>query len=174
MSDDDSSPRPISFDIDVTHAAPAWRKALPDIDARARQAVRAALLSVPKRLPRAPRLAVSVVLADNAFVRALNAAHRGQDKPTNVLSFPVPAHFRRGGEEAPLGDIVLAFETVAAEAHADGRGLADHTARLIVHGALHLVGHTHESGARARAMRAAERKALDKLHFLAPEAALCA
>ena len=65
--------------------------------------------------------------------------------------------------EAPLGDIAVAFETVAREAGADGKSPEDHFTHLIVHGALHLLGFDHETEADAVAMEAAERRILATL-----------
>ena len=65
---------------------------------------------------RRPHSELSVVFTDDAHIRTLNAGWRGKDKPTNVLSFPAfPAS---DGKALPpmLGDVVLAAETVAAEA----------------------------------------------------------
>lgn len=98
---------------------------------------------------------VSIVLTDDAAVTALNRDWRGKDRPTNVLSFQsVPAD--RLATAAVLGDIVLAHETVAAEAVAEGVTLRDHAAHLIVHGFLHLLGFDHEEEAAAERMEALE------------------
>lgn len=103
---------------------------------------------------------VSLLFTDDAAVRALNARWRQIDKPTNVLSFP-------GVGEAEtamvLGDIALAFETTRREADAEGKTLADHTAHLIAHGFLHLVGFDHETDEEAEDMEAMERDILKSL-----------
>ena len=59
-----------------------------------------------------------------------------------------------------LGDVVLASETVAAEALDEGKPLADHMTHLIVHGVLHLIGYDHETDAEAEEMEEAERRIL--------------
>ena len=81
-------------------------------------------------------------------MRALNRDWRGKDKPTNVLSFPAPPPPGAPGPRH-LGDIVLAYETLAREAAAEGKALADHAAHLVVHGVLHLLGYDHEAEAEA-------------------------
>jgi probable rRNA maturation factor len=107
---------------------------------------------------------LSLVLTDDAAVRRLNARYRGKDKPTNVLSFPQAA--------GPLlGDIVLAAETVRAEAALAEKPLEDHVAHLIIHGFLHLLGHDHEAEEDAETMEALERAALEKLGIPDPYAA---
>jgi probable rRNA maturation factor len=103
---------------------------------------------------------VSVVLCGDAFIRELNREWRGHDVPTNVLSFPA------GGDPASaplLGDIVIAFETASREALEAGKPLRDHTAHLLVHGFLHLIGHDHVEAAEAEAMEALERAILGSL-----------
>jgi probable rRNA maturation factor len=108
------------------------------------------------------------MLADDARIRELNRRWRGQDKPTNVLSFPAP--------EGPpddarfLGDIVLAFETVEQEARAEGKPLEHHLAHLAVHGALHLLGYDHERDSDADAMEQRERLILARLGIPDPYA----
>ncbi|MGH1397703.1 MAG: rRNA maturation RNase YbeY [Alphaproteobacteria bacterium] len=102
---------------------------------------------------------LSIVLADDAFVRDLNKRYRDKDKPTNVLSFP---------QDTPppnnmLGDIVLAFETVEREAAEQDKGFAAHFTHLLVHGVLHLLGYDHISDDEAQEMEALEIEILDGL-----------
>src|SRR5205814_999087 len=82
-----------------------------------------------------------VVLADDAEQQRLNRLFRGKDAPTNVLAFPAWEPGMRSPLGAPLslGDIVLAFETVAREAAEQGKPFPDHLRHLIVHGVLHLL-----------------------------------
>jgi probable rRNA maturation factor len=103
---------------------------------------------------------LAIVLTDDAAVRQLNHAWRGKDAATNVLSFPTaPA----GGEPRLLGDVVLAYETIAREARAERKPFAEHVAHLAVHGFLHLLGYDHERNADAETMEAAERDILHRL-----------
>ncbi|QCI80544.1 rRNA maturation RNase YbeY [Hankyongella ginsenosidimutans] len=118
-------------------------------------------------------LEVSVQLTNDAEVQELNRDYRGKDKPTNVLSFPmIEMRELADGLLAPeqlLGDVVLALETVAAEAAAQGKTLRDHGLHLIAHGFLHLLGYDHETGAAdAEAMEALERRALAELNVADP------
>ena len=104
---------------------------------------------------------VGVTLTDEAAIRALNREHRGFDRPTNVLSFPLecPApDAPRNGSPAGglLGDIVVSGETVDREAQAAVKQPADHLIHLIVHGMLHLLGYDHESDAEATEMERLE------------------
>ena len=100
---------------------------------------------------------VAVLLTDDATIRDLNLSWRGIDRPTNVLSFPSDKR------AAMLGDIAIAFETVAREAARDERPFAHHLAHLAVHGYLHLLGYDHEENAAADEMEDLERAILARL-----------
>lgn len=97
-----------------------------------------------------------VAFADDAAVRELNARYRGRDRATNVLSFPAAELPGSSGEAMPLGDIILARETVAREADEQGIDFLDHTTHLIVHGVLHLAGYDHEDQDDATEMESLE------------------
>ena len=109
----------------------------------------------------------TVLLTDDAAIRALNRAFRGEDKATNVLSFP-SAMPTGAGQPRHLGDIALAYETLAREAAAEHKTLADHATHLIVHGVLHLLGYDHDTEADAEAMEALEIAALARLGIADP------
>jgi probable rRNA maturation factor len=113
---------------------------------------------------------VDILLTNDAEIQKLNRQFRSKDKPTNVLSFPASLMPVPPGEMAHLGDIVLAYETVAREARADNKSLAHHVTHLIVHGTLHLLGHDHETEAEAEKMEATERDILARLGIQDPYA----
>jgi probable rRNA maturation factor len=99
----------------------------------------------------------------------LNARFRGQDKPTNVLSFPaaqLPPAAARAPQ--PLGELVLCPRVLAAEAHSQDKTLRAHWAHLVVHGALHLAGYDHVRAADARRMERREIAVLRRLGFANP------
>jgi probable rRNA maturation factor len=112
---------------------------------------------------------VSLCLADDSALRALNSRWRGIDKPTNVLSFP-PATAGGLGDATTLGDIALAYETLAREAENLGVPRADHFRHLLAHGFLHLIGYDHETDAEAELMEALETKILARLGAADPYA----
>lgn len=111
---------------------------------------------------------VSLLLCDDAAIRRLNADWRGQDKPTNVLSFPA-AGPPPGGPPV-LGDIAVAWETTRREADQEGKTLEAHLAHLLVHGVLHLLGHDHATDPQAEAMEGLERRILERLGIADPYA----
>ena len=113
---------------------------------------------------------VSVKLTSDAEVRALNAAWRDKDKPTNVLSFPMVEEEAIGSPAEPmLGDIVLAHGVCAHEAAEKQVPVESHAAHLVVHGTLHLLGYDHEtSEADAEQMEDTERRALASIGIADP------
>jgi probable rRNA maturation factor len=139
--------------IDIAEPCALWRARLTDIEGLCRGAARAALAGTGGP-PGAAEL--SIVLGDDALVHVLNRQWRGEDKPTNVLSFPQRTAALPADAPRLLGDIVLAFETVAAEATAQGKPLAHHLCHLVVHGVLHLLGFDHEAAGEAERMEALE------------------
>lgn len=112
---------------------------------------------------------VNVLLTTDEEIRILNKEWRGLDKPTNVLSFPTDPDAPQPTEEAPvLGDLALAYETIAAEAHAQNKSMVHHTAHLIVHGCLHLLGYDHDEDSDAAVMEAREIALLKTLEIADP------
>ena len=99
---------------------------------------------------------VAVRVVDAEEIQTLNELYRQQDKPTNVLSFPVDAAGMPGDEVATLGDVVVCAPVVRAEAEEQGKPLASHWAHLLVHGTLHLLGYDHEAETEAALMEGLE------------------
>jgi probable rRNA maturation factor len=108
---------------------------------------------------------LAIVLTDDSAIRQLNRLWRGIDAATNVLSFPSK---QTTDEPSHLGDIVLAYETIAREATAEGKPFAHHLAHLVVHGFLHLIGYDHKTDSDAEAMEQTERKILRYLNIPDP------
>lgn len=111
---------------------------------------------------------VTVVLSSDDAVAALNKSFRGKDKPTNVLSFPFAGPYFGDEGEQPLGDIIIAYETVIREAGEENKTPLAHLAHLSIHGLLHLAGHGHEDDGEAERMEALERTILADLGISDP------
>ena len=120
------------------------------------------------------RAELSVLLTDDATIRELNRQWRQQDKPTDVLAFPIDeragraAHERSsdalrdtrrgGGEDLILGDVVISLETAAHQARSRRRELSEEVRFLLAHGLLHLIGFDHADAEEKREMVAATRR----------------
>lgn len=116
---------------------------------------------------------LSVRLAGNDEVQALNGQWRGKNKPTNVLSFPLLGEEELleanvAGPELLLGDIILAHGVCLNEAVQKGVSVEQHAAHLIVHGTLHLLGYDHLDEDEAVDMEAREIRALHRLGIANP------
>ena len=152
--------------IDIAVQSALWRQT-----PSARQTVRRAIAAAAAGNETDLQGDVSVMLTDDEAIRTLNRQWRGQDRPTNVLSFPAPLPVcYAGGARVSLGDIAIAYETVAREAEAEGKPFEHHLAHLAVHGFLHLVGFDHESDHDAEAMEQRERDILARLDVPDPYA----
>ena len=110
---------------------------------------------------------LSVVVTNDAEIQALNREYRNKDCPTDVLSFSQvegPAGFPLPpGAAQPLGDVVISFDRVRAQAKEYGHSERRELGYLAVHGLLHLLGFDHATEAERKRMRAAEDAALAEL-----------
>lgn len=100
--------------------------------------------------------ALTILLASDRKLRALNVTFRGKDGATNVLSFSA----RR---DAYLGDVAIAYGVTARQARQQKKSFADHATHLVVHGVLHLLGYDHETARAARIMEPLETDILGEL-----------
>lgn len=157
-----SDPAPIAstrpartLDVDIVHEAGEW-DAFAGTEDLIHAAARALAASPDVDLGKAA--AATIALADDALVKDLNKRFRGQDKSTNVLSFPAPQ-----SDDNSLGDIVFALETIEREAVDLGIPAAHHLQHLTVHGLLHLLGFDHMTDDDAEEMEALETRILASL-----------
>ena len=140
---------------------------------------------------------LTLTFVDEVEIAELNAEHMGKEGPTDVLSFPLDAHDaavldaaaeapggagvpkpgssseRRGsatGGPVPvlLGDVVVCPAVAAAQAPEHAGTLDDELALLVVHGALHVLGHDHAEPGETARMRARERALLEAHHWHGP------
>ena len=96
---------------------------------------------------------VSLSLVTDREMRRINRDWRRQDKPTDVLSFPLL-------EPGALGDVVISLETARRQARTGGWALRTELRRLLAHGLAHCRGHDHGDAREARRMAAEERRML--------------
>jgi probable rRNA maturation factor len=161
--------------LDVCIEYEPWA-ALEDLEAIIGRSIKAACDYLSERdhfhVPVTSELAL--LFTSDEAMRTINKEWRDQDKPTNVLSFP--ALEPQGIEDArsktshpvPLGDIVLAFETVEREASDELKTLDAHVSHLLIHGFLHLLGFDHMDEIDAEQMEAREVAILNLLGYPNP------
>ena len=159
-----AQPKPMSDQtvpqIDISVAADAWNS-IEGLEGSVERAVHAAVQTA--NLDLKSDCEVSILLTDDRQMRALNHQWRGQDKATNVLSFPATDLAAGQGIGPLLGDIVLAYETVAKESQIQQKTVINHVSHLVIHGFLHLFGYDHENDREAALMEQLETETLARL-----------
>lgn len=150
------------FTVDIQIADPEWTQVGFDVSELAEIAVRETLFCT--QFSKDCGCEVSILLAHNDLVQTLNREYRGKDKPTNVLSFESD----EPGPHMPLGDIILARETLIKESEEQLKPLKEHFIHLIVHGTLHLLGFDHEDEEEAENMETMEIWILQRLGIKNP------
>lgn len=123
---------------------------------------------------------VGLLITGDDTVRELNAEYRGLDETTDVLSFSAehPGHWEGDGAgpanvedvfilppdmPRPLGEIIVSWPQAKRQAGEHGVSPMQELGHLVIHGALHLVGHDHVEPAETALMQSLERKALASL-----------
>lgn len=108
---------------------------------------------------------VVIRIVDKDESRELNHHYRGQDKPTNVLSFPMelPEELAAAVDENMLGDLIICAPVVVHEALEQHKVLQHHWAHMVIHGMLHLQGYDHIEADEAEEMESLEIKLLQQL-----------
>ncbi len=152
--------------VDILIESEAWRM-LPE----AADIVQRAIAATSKVGVHRRNAELSVLLCDDKTIARLNGRWRGQEKPTNVLSFPALVQGAARDEKIPLGDIAIAYETVAREAEESGKTVSNHLSHLVVHGFLHLLGYDHHMDDEAERMECLERDILARIGVADPYAA---
>ena len=113
---------------------------------------------------------LNLIFVPEAEMHDLNHTHMGEDRPTDVLSFPLDGADQAVAGESFIGDIVVCPSYAARQAadHAGERGhrgdVDDELALLIVHGVLHVLGWDHADEEQTAAMREREDLLLARLH----------
>jgi probable rRNA maturation factor len=102
------------------------------------------------RSARRSRGAITVVFADDKLSRRLNRRFLAHDRPTDVIAFSL-------GEGPGLeGEIYVNLDKARCQARTYHVTEANETARLIIHGTLHLLGYDDRTRRQARRMKTRE------------------
>ena len=120
---------------------------------------------------------VELLLTTDEEVHMMNREHRGIDRPTDVLSFPMldvrtpgdlsgveemPDAFDPESGELMLGDIVISKDKVIAQAEEYGHSVKREYAFLIAHSMLHLLGYDHMEDDERLLMEQRQREIMEK------------
>ncbi len=86
---------------------------------------------------------IELIICHNDYIQEINSQFRQQDKPTDVLSFPLE-DMPHGTTNTPLGSIIISVDFVEEKSKELNHSFDDELALLFIHGLLHLVGFDHE------------------------------
>ena len=168
----------IKHSLNLTVNEPAWLQVLPDVETISGEVFSQVLdyvgsLEEIDFLQSGKNINVNLCLGNDDEVHALNREFSGKDKPTNVLSFANIddesfADEWSDGKEIELGDIIIALETMQAEAGNQNLTLHDHYCHLFAHGLLHLLGYDHIEADEAEHMESFEIAILKQMNINNP------
>jgi len=106
---------------------------------------------------------VGLVITGDNKIHELNLKYLDEDRPTDVLSFPImeqiekaPAFVNVPDGKTHLGDIIISYPTAARQGEERGHSTEREIIILLIHGILHLLGYDHDIPKRERAMRSRE------------------
>lgn len=118
---------------------------------------------------------ISIMFVDDEYIHNLNKQYRQNDKPTNVLSFPLHDidYTRLQDIETlngyvMLGDIFLSYDSIVKESKEQGKIFKDHLVHLLIHGILHLLGYDHIEDEEADFMEKTEIMILKNMGIQSP------
>ena len=123
---------------------------------------------------------VNLLLTTDEEIHQMNKEHRGIDRPTDVLSFPM-VEYEEAGQfdfledqydsfhpetgELLLGDIVISVDKVFEQAEEYGHSLLREYAFLIAHSMLHLFGYDHMEEVERKEMEMHQKKIMELVNI---------
>ena len=159
VSENAAGEAPSTLDLDLRFHVRRRSGARPD-----RRAIRAACEAALAGEGVTGPVILTITVVDDEEIRRVNLEHRGIDKATDVLSFPLvddeTAFALPPGVPRELGDVVVSYPRTVAQAEEYGHSVQRELAYLIVHGVLHIMGHDHEEPDEQAVMRAREEAAM--------------
>ncbi|HSW57064.1 MAG TPA: rRNA maturation RNase YbeY [Dehalococcoidales bacterium] len=115
---------------------------------------------------------ISLVITGQERIQELNREYRGQDQPTDVLSFSLAdqneSQEDSGFLDPPdgllhLGEVIISYPQVLMQAEESRHSTKKEMASLIIHGVLHILGYDHAEPHQEPAMKAREDQILSEL-----------
>ena len=115
------------------------------------------------------RNGLTIRLSNDKDVKAFNLKWKGVNKPTNILSFlNSDKVFSYENNMIYLGDIIISYDTLLKEVRSRKIDFQDHLSHILIHGILHLQGHTHDNEKDTRLMQIEEKRLLKNLKIKNP------
>lgn len=163
---------PSKSDITIAVHDRRWHSEIETLDAYSQDVVHHVLKAHPHITDTYPAdvdYQVAILYTDGKEIRALNQRFRNKDNATNVLSFPAVADaLVPPGQPHIVGDIIIAYDVIAAEAKQQDKSFHNHTTHMLIHGMLHLLGYDHMYDEEAETMEQQERMLLMHYNIMDP------
>jgi len=140
-------------------------------DEALQQVLREAIMTAAAEVGAIAAGEMTLVITDDARMRALNQTYRDIDATTDVLSFVAMDDSEAGQlvvpDEMPayLGDVVISWPRACRQAEERGHSVEGELSLLAIHGLLHLLGHDHGEALDKAAMWAIQQIALRRLGY---------
>lgn len=106
---------------------------------------------------------VNVIFLGRAEMLRMNRHYLGHDYDTDVITFEHDRTPGVPGDEHPIGDIIVSSWMTRSQAREIGHSIAEEAATLVVHGALHLLGHDDHSERDRKRMFKVQNRVVDSL-----------
>lgn len=140
-----------------------------EIDDKMINLLKSAAESVLKNEGLSGKFEISLTFCSQERIKELNCAHRGIDRVTDVLSFPLgeggdyPENFSTGA--LVLGDIVICAKRAEEQAKEYAHSIQREFAFLCAHSVLHLLGYDHIEEEEEKEMNERQQKALEDINI---------
>lgn len=111
--------------------------------------IRSHLADTLRHLGLVDRLELEILIVGDEIIKKLNLTYRKINKPTDVLSFPLPKDLVKelAKSQTPkprqVGSIVVSLDTAIRQSIRSGITVTDELKILCNHGLLHLLGFHH-------------------------------
>ncbi len=117
-----------------------------------------------------PNAEMGLVITGQEHIHELNKQYLDEDRPTDVLSFPMEDP-SVSGEAFPnppdglrhLGEVIISYPQAEIQAKEHNHSARKEVAILMIHGVLHLLGYDHDISSRKAAMQAREKAILEMI-----------
>ena len=106
-------------------------------------------------------ISISFLLTSNSEIKLLNQKYRNNNKPTNVLSFPMNEKIENKNY---LGDVVIAYEKIIDESSEQNIKKYKYLSKMTIHGVLHLLGYKHDTDRQFNKMNSIEKNILEEMY----------
>jgi probable rRNA maturation factor len=114
-----------------------------------------------------PMVEMGLVITGQEKIRELNKKYLEEDKPTDVLSFPMiepdvgeNCFVNPPDKRLRIGEVIISYPQAKEQAKEHHHRMKKEVAILIIHGVLHLLGYDHDTAWRKQVMRRRESEIL--------------